>query len=99
EAFRVWEKSRHARALATLETRGVARDPECAVCHVVGLETAGGFTGREATPALGDVGCEACHGPAAAHAAAPLAHRPPSRGGDCATCHAPDHSPGFERAA
>ena len=77
-AFEVWESSGHAHALTTLETQSPRRDgdPECLSCHVVGWAPqkfhpyADGFMGMAKTPHLAQQGCENCHGPAAAHAAA-----------------------------
>ena len=40
----------------------------CFVCHTTGYSQPGGFVSYEKTPALGDVGCETCHGPGALHA-------------------------------
>ncbi|MFM8890659.1 MAG: multiheme c-type cytochrome [Planctomycetia bacterium] len=76
-AFDVWKETPHASALQTLEEQNPRRDgdPECLSCHVVGWAPQrfepyeGGFAGRQATPHLGQQGCENCHGPAAAHAA------------------------------
>jgi len=77
-SFEVWTNSGHAEALTTLETQKPRRDgdPECLSCHVVGWAPQkfqpyeGGFMGVKATPQLAQQGCENCHGPAAAHAAA-----------------------------
>jgi len=79
----VWEKSRHARAFATLENLGKNFDPECLECHVVGLnpwvasknsseavrkfEGKRGFLSLDLTPHLINVQCENCHGPAGDH--------------------------------
>lgn len=85
---------RHAGAFATLQKVGSDRDPECVVCHTIGMEYTGGFVTLEQTPHLKDVGCEVCHGPGSEHiltagtakttAAEP--HMP------CLTCHTPEHS-------
>jgi len=93
-AARSWQSSRHATALRTLVARHEDRDPECVPCHVTGAQHEGGY--RHGDDHLAGVGCESCHGPAAAHArsgSAPL----PSRGGKaaCLSCHVPDHSPSF----
>ena len=77
-SFQVWSDSGHAKALTTLEEQSPRRDgdPECLSCHVVGWAPQkfqpfdGGFMGMKATPHLAQQGCENCHGPAAAHAAA-----------------------------
>ncbi|MCK6631291.1 MAG: hypothetical protein L6Q31_02825 [Fimbriimonadaceae bacterium] len=95
-AHGVWSESAHAKALATLEKVGHDRDPDCVGCHVVGLESKGGFASREVTPSLAGVGCENCHGPGARHVLDPFNHSL-AAGGEksCAKCHVPDHSPKF----
>jgi hypothetical protein len=78
EAYRVWKKSGHAKAWRTLVESDPARnfDPECISCHVVGWHPTKhypyktGFLDEQKTPKLVNVGCEACHGPCGAHAAA-----------------------------
>ena len=90
-----WRATPHAFALDTLEDKGAAWDPECVVCHAVGLGRSSGFRGRAETPHLAGVQCESCHGPAAAHAAgrASMPHGvSPDR---CRGCHTEVHSPGF----
>ena len=42
-------------------------DPECARCHVTGLDYASGFQNETASAHLKDNGCENCHGPASMH--------------------------------
>jgi len=94
--FRKWITTEHAGALRTLEEDGTDRDPECVVCHVIGLEYIGGFRDRQRTPALANVACEQCHGPGAAHAENVLApyQRPVEK--DCRVCHDPENSPEFK---
>ncbi|MBA2320512.1 MAG: hypothetical protein H0V89_05090, partial [Deltaproteobacteria bacterium] len=65
--------------------RGANWNSRCASCHVTGFEK--GYapatdTWASTFVALG-VGCEACHGPASAHAAG----GPPPPTGTCAACH------------
>lgn len=97
QAYKVWQGSRHAQALATLEKEGQDRDPDCVGCHVVGLELDRGFRSRKETPTLADVGCESCHGPGAAHSAAPSRAPMTTIGpASCRSCHVPDHSPSFD---
>ena len=95
-AFKKWHASAHAHALADLERQGSARDPECLGCHVTGLESTVGFQARRQTPKLADVSCEACHGPARAHALAPKVYRLPKlTEKSCLGCHSPSNSPNF----
>jgi hypothetical protein len=114
-----WSKTPHAHALETLASKDYDWDPECIRCHVVGFERAAndqwtrwesGFRTPDATPALGGVGCENCHGPGSAHVADPTRKdvwKPYGAEGSrnwrdfgkrgCETCHDPDNSPGFSR--
>ena len=79
-SYKVWKKSGHSLALATLEHTQPPRnyDPECVSCHVVGWDPEhffpykGGYESRQTTPQLADVGCESCHGPGEAHVNAEL---------------------------
>ncbi len=71
---KVWQGTPHSHALDALEkiaTKPTLRnfDPECVVCHVVGLRLQSGFESVQKTPQLAHVGCESCHGPGSAHAA------------------------------
>lgn len=95
-AFAGWERSAHASALEPLARAGRARDPECARCHLTGLFAAGAACRLEERERLGGVQCEACHGPASAHAEAPArgALLAPTEQA-CRACHTPDHDPGF----
>jgi hypothetical protein len=84
ESYRVWKKSKHAKAYATLVNADPPRnfDPECISCHVVGWHPTkyfpyeGGFLSKEKTPHLTDVGCEACHGAGEAHCEAEIKNDP-----------------------
>jgi len=82
----IWEKTRHARAMASLKVRKRENDPDCFRCHVTGLVGAGinqsADAGRRENPFakliqreqrnhLPDVQCEACHGPGSRHVANP----------------------------
>ncbi len=74
--FDKWSQTPHAHAFETLEkkaTRPSNRqfDGECLVCHTTGMEYKTGFTSAQGMPQLKNNGCENCHGPGSAHAAAP----------------------------
>ncbi len=97
EDYRIWQRTAHAKAMQTLIEAKHDKDPECVVCHVVGLEYEGGFQSMEKTPTLKDVGCESCHGPAQLHAQDPETHRLGKAGAQsCMQCHVPAHSPNFD---
>jgi hypothetical protein len=75
-----WKKTRHAQATRTLVGLDPPRqfDPECLACHVTGWHSQicipyeSGYLGLQSTPKLAGVGCENCHGPGGAHAAAEI---------------------------
>lgn len=87
-----WSTKSHAHAYATLERVGSELDPECVVCHVVGLKYEGGFVSVQETGDLKDVGCEVCHGPGSEHikTLGEAETTKPKR--DCIDCHTPEHS-------
>ena len=94
-AYDKWNTTAHAHALATLKKAGADRDPECVICHVIGMEYEGGFLNEEKTPQLAGVGCENCHGPGSAHilAAGQAATTQPKAA--CTRCHTPEQSGEF----
>jgi len=90
-----WSTTGHAHALATLKKVGSDRDPECVVCHVIGMEYEGGFVTEEKTPHLADVGCENCHGPGSQHILTAGAAATTQPKAACTKCHTPENSGGF----
>jgi hypothetical protein len=103
-ATKSWTASKHARAMASLVATGDDVDPGCVRCHVVAYGTGRGFVDARSTKNLADVGCEACHGPRAAHVESRRAGRadaPSPRVGEtaCAACHDSEHDPNFEFAS
>jgi hypothetical protein len=96
QAAKVWKGSAHAKAFATLEKERHEKDPECVICHVVGMDKIGGYDGRPGTKRLVDVGCESCHGPGKRHTADPSIKMGPAGEASCLTCHVPEHSPTFD---
>ena len=99
--YKIWsKKSPHNHAYQTLVKVGSQYDPECVICHVVGLTYETGFVSEKSQKDLRDVGCEVCHGPGSKHMAALLMNEkdsgtdePKSR---CIDCHTSEHSPEFE---
>ncbi len=97
EAYAVWKRSAHSRALTTLGREGHDQDPECLPCHIVGGAFRSGFQSLRRTPQLGSVGCESCHGSGAAHVRDPVRFRLPKAGSQsCAQCHVSLNSPNFD---
>ena len=96
EVYEKWRGFGHARAYATLEEVGSQYDPECVVCHVVGLNDESGFVSEEGPAGLRNVGCESCHGPGSEHVKNPYgAQTPGDSWRTCVTCHTVEHSAGF----
>lgn len=99
--YKIWSKeSPHNHAYQTLVKIGSQYDPECVVCHVVGLNYETGFVSEKSQKDLRDVGCEVCHGPGSKHMAAVLMKKTDSRTDEpkskCIDCHTTEHSPEFE---
>jgi hypothetical protein len=99
EARKVWDKTGHARAYATLSTQFKEYNLDCVSCHVTGYEKPGGST-VTLNESLRDVQCEECHGPGQAHAKASrrkgLILREPRPESCVASCHHPPHVEGFD---
>ena len=93
--YAAWSTKAHASAFATLVEVGSDHDPECVICHVIGMDRESGFITEQKTPHLKDVGCENCHGPGSAHVHSsgwtPTAEPKMS----CLDCHTPEHSSGY----
>jgi len=90
-AYRVWEGSKHPKALESLKATGDDGDPRCLRCHVLALGEEDGYQRRRPTPFRG-VECESCHGRASDHVEAHRAGRsaPPlvrPTAADCEGCH------------
>ncbi len=94
--YEKWSSKAHAHAYATLERVGSQYDPECVVCHVVGMEYVSGFVSEAKTGHLKNVGCENCHGPGSEHNRTLGKAQTTEPMSDCTDCHTPDHSAEYE---
>jgi len=93
--YAAWSKYAHADAFATLVEVGSHYDPECVICHVVGMDRESGFVTEERTPHLKDVGCESCHGPGSKHVRTSGQAPTTEPRMSCLDCHTPEHSSGY----
>ena len=99
-AYKVWKSSAHGSAFATLSAKNQHENQTCIVCHVVALQTQGGFISESYTPHLKNVGCESCHGPRAHHLQAVhdgTTFTQTSNPWNCSGCHHPPHVTGFDQ--
>jgi hypothetical protein len=90
-----WKTTKHAVALESL-SEAEQQATDCLSCHTTGYGGRGGFSTREATPLLGGVQCESCHGPGALHSEDPTARSSfadPMR--PCTDCHTERRSPNY----
>ncbi len=90
--YEKWSSKAHAHAYATLEKVGSQYDPECVVCHVVGMDYDSGFISEEKTSHLKDVGCENCHGPGSEHNKSLGIEKTTEPKSSCTECHTPEQS-------
>ncbi|MBN1360167.1 MAG: hypothetical protein JW993_06225 [Sedimentisphaerales bacterium] len=93
--YTLWGSKAHASAFATLVEVGSDRDPECVICHVVGMDRESGFISAQRTPGLKDVGCEVCHGPGSQHNASQGLALTVEPKVACLDCHTPEKSSGY----
>ncbi len=98
EAYEKWSKSRHATAMATLQKTGQDFDPECVGCHATGVMVRNGYKNPKETPELGNVQCEACHGPALGHISSPAKGFGKTGEQVCRSCHTDERTPDFNFA-
>lgn len=96
DAYKVWEKGRHAGAFATLRKMGQEADPECIRCHTTGAMQRGGFVNHKDTPELINVQCESCHGAGASHAEKPAPGYGAVSEELCRSCHTEAYNPDFD---
>ena len=87
-----WNHNAHAHAYAILERAGSQFDPECVICHVVGMDYESGFISEQKTGHLKNVGCENCHGPGSEHikTGGIVGFTGPKSA--CIDCHTPENS-------
>jgi len=95
--YEKWSSKAHAHAYTTLERVGSQYDPECVVCHVVGMEYESGFGSEDKTAHLKNVGCENCHGPGSEHIRTLGEAKTSEPKSDCTDCHTVENSPNYER--
>jgi hypothetical protein len=80
-----WQGTLHSRSMLALGVSPGRDETPCLRCHTTGYGEATGY-GRGGGD-LGSVGCEACHGPSALHAADPGKKATPTGlRGDCPPC-------------
>jgi hypothetical protein len=96
EIYEIWSNSKHAHAMATLEKTHQEYDPECVSCHATGTRTRNGYINQKETPQLGNVQCEACHGPAQTHISSPKKGFGAVGEQTCRMCHTDERTPDFD---
>jgi hypothetical protein len=98
----VWDKTRHARAYASLSSQFKEFNLDCVGCHVTGYELPGGSTVTH-VDRLKDVQCEVCHGPGSQHALHPntieMPVKKPEPDSCVSSCHHPPHVEEFDAKA
>ncbi len=96
-----WKTTGHAKAWQTLAVDHQQFNDDCLICHVTlpfyqsrKVQQGGLLAGLPQK--FQDVGCESCHGPAAAHVAAPEETQPalPDQN-TCLQCHTDEHDENF----
>jgi len=96
-----WQTTDHADSLQTLEEAEQQFNEDCLLCHVTlpyydAARVKSEKLLLQLPKSLKNVGCESCHGPAAAHSRQPESIRtvlPNEK--TCTGCHTPDHDDNF----
>ena len=96
-----WQTTDHADSLQTLEQAEQQFNEDCLLCHVTlpyydAARVKSEKLLLQLDKSLKNVGCESCHGPAAAHSRQPESIRtvlPNEK--TCKGCHTPDHDDNF----
>ncbi len=95
--YKVWKKSRHARAHQTLISKKQQYNRMCIPCHVTGVSTGKEPYALTLQNGLRQVGCEACHGPGKKHNKVQrnnkLVSIPAKK--TCKRCHTKERDPSF----
>ncbi len=93
-----WRTTPHAHAYESVRKVGRQEDPECLLCHTMGLGRPGGFVSMERTPGLGRVTCQACHVVTSDHERRGVKPEPRMAISSrlCMSCHGPVQSPDFD---
>ncbi len=94
-AFEKWQKTKHSKALSTLENKNKSKDWECVTCHVLGAAEKGGFASVDKSPQFANVQCENCHGARLEHTKNPQLTVPSKPRESCNSCHVMPHSSDF----
>jgi hypothetical protein len=92
DEYQKWNSNLHVKAYSTLEKVGSQFDPECVICHVVGLDYESGFISPQKTGNLEGVGCENCHGPGSEHILSAGLTKFTEPKSTCLDCHTPEQS-------
>lgn len=102
EERKVFDRTAHARAYATLQQDFKEYNLDCVSCHVTGYGKPGGSTVTH-NASLQNVQCEECHGPGSLHAEDPekkgLIEFAPAPESCVTQCHHPPHVEGFDPMA
>ena len=98
EQYAHWLSTTHAHAYASIKKAGRHEDPECLLCHTMGLGRKGGFVSMARTAGLGRVTCQACHILTADHHEKKVRRDPAIYISSrlCMSCHGPVQSPDFD---
>ena len=98
QEYRLWQKTKHAKAMQVLINKQRHKNADCVACHSVGFGK-GGYISAALTPHLANVQCENCHGARKEHVlSAGKKKGQASSQQHCVRCHHPPHTAKFSLA-